>query len=408
MTTVLDIDTSDEARQAELLGNLLCDIYQPKKVVDVGCNTGLYLAPFLARGIEVMGYDNNRDNTPQVPITYLDITQPFSDKANLTICLEVLEHIPNELCGQVLDNLLGIGRKLVFSAAQPGQGGVCHINCQTKEYWRKEIEKRGFDFCPGETAFLVKRMTQPGVMGWLLNNLMVFRKRMEYPFSSVCKGFNMDDITVTVTSCGRFHLLKRTMESFWNTNGHLFDVIISDDSEDTYQHDLIVDYFGDKCTVLINGKNRGQAANLDSLYSQVKTPYIFHMEDDWEFINDEAVETSLLIMCGDPTIGLVQMDLRPAYFKVNAIGKDEGDCYSYLPWKLSEQHAPWNGWCGSPHLMQKAVWDKIGPFCSVPKESEYDILYGKSGFRTVWTKKPFVRHIGYGQSTMRSDYRWTK
>ena len=341
------------------------------------------------------------------PVRILDITKPFKDSADITLCLEVMEHIPENLSGSVLDNLVRIAPKLVFSAAQPGAGGVGHINCQPKEFWRKEIEKRGFDYCPGETDFIIKRMGQPGVMGWLLNNIMVFRRKMEYPLHSMRTITCYGDITVTVTSCGRFHLLKRTIESFWKTNGCLYPIIISDDSEDTYQHDLILSHFGDLCTVLINGKNRGQAANLDDLYERVQSKYIFHMEDDWEFLADNAVADSKRIMEKDDGIGLVQLDLRPAYYKVDAVGVEKEDYFEYKTWRIDENHTWWHGWCGSPHLIRKSDWEKLGKFSQVLCELDYDMVYCKEGLRTVWAKRPYVRHIGYGQSTM-GDYKWTK
>lgn len=400
---ILDIDTSDEALQAEMLGNLLYDIYLPRKVVDVGCNTGLYLAPFLARGCEVMGYDNN-PKSPTVPVRNRDITKPFRDHADLTICLEVLEHIPDEYSDAVLDNLVKISDKLIFTAAQPGAGGVGHINCQPKEYWRQKIESRGFEFCPGETAFITERMNKPGVMGWLLNNLMVFRRGIKYPFYHNSLNHNQaSDVTAVVTSCGRFDLLKRTLDSFHDSVNR---IIISDDSQDTYQHDLIINHFKNYCDIAIHGKNRGQAANLDSLYDMVTTPYIFHMEDDWEFLYPGSVRESREIM-KDASIGLVQLDIRPAYFKAKAVGDEAHDYFEYRPWRISDDHVLWHGWCGSPHLLRKSTWEKLGRFTVTPNETAYDALYGASGLRTVWMKKPFVRHIGYGRSTM-GNYEWLK
>lgn len=416
---ITDIDTSDEAIQAPILADILMDMYEPRKVIDLGCNNGLYLAPFLAAGVEVMGYDNNPAALAKatVPTRLQDLTKPFLDTADLTLCIETLEHIPLEESFLALQNILANSNKLIFTAAQPGAGGVGHVNCQPKEFWKKEIELRWFDYCPGETEYIVTRLRQtnnPMIMGWLLNNLMVFRRRIEYPHSFISKNENLGTIATTVTSCGRFDLLKKTLDSFFfHSQGvGVSRIIIADDSEDTYQHDLILNHFSRPgFQVHIHGKNQGQAKNLDYLYGLAMlydVDYIFHMEDDWQFIAPGAIQKSFQIMDQDPTIGTVQLDLRPAYFRAGAIGKEHKDYFEYKPWAVSAGARTWKGWCGSPHLLRVSDIRKLGRFSAVKSEAEFDEIYGASGLRTVWAKRPYVRHIGYGRSKMGADYTWTK
>ncbi|NDB61883.1 hypothetical protein EB001_26095, partial [bacterium] len=80
-----------------------------------------------------------------------------------------------------LYNALEDGGTLIFTAAQPGQGGVGHINCRKKEYWAKKLIDKGLVFDQNLTEDLLKALTenrynQPSYMGWFLNNVMVFRK----------------------------------------------------------------------------------------------------------------------------------------------------------------------------------------------------------------------------------------
>lgn len=401
------IDTSDEERQAFNLGDLLFKMYEPNSVIDVGCNTGRYLVPFALRGCEVLGIDYDREALSHacVPVFNVDISSPFkmARKYDLAICLEVLEHIPEEHAELVIHNLCSMSDKVIFSSAQVGQGGEGHINCKQKQYWHWLFDEEGFQFCEMETKFICDRMKGlEGTMGWLLNNLMVFRKHIHYPI--VSKKPFISDVTAVITSCGRYDLLKQTLDSFDYKDR--MRVIIRDDSEDKYQHDLILSHYGDKYEVIIYGSNRGQARLLDSLYTMVETPYIWHMEDDWRFIQEGSVEFSRQILKRHQEISTVQLDIRKEYFDAGAVGADCGQFYEYVPWKLTGSHLPWNGWCGSPHLLRKKDWEKIGQFSTCSTEKEYDSLYAHSGMKTVWAKEPYVNHIGYGRSVAKGHKTW--
>jgi len=403
------IDTRDEVQQANQLGELLIDMYQPSSVVDMGCNTGLYLEPFLAKGCLVQGFDIEQCSGACVPITKQDLTEPFNPgRYSLAVCLETLEHIPEDKSEMVLTNLCCSSNKIIFSAAQPGAGGEGHVNLQPKEYWKKRFEARGFEYCPTESQFIWSRMRgKPGVMGWLLNNLMVFRLKVEYPYVFLHPSFQ-DDVTAVVSSCGRFDLLKRTLDSFNLTNTYPCRVIIADDSEDRYQHDLILEHYNHQYDVIINGANKGQAKNLDALYAMARSKYLFHMEDDWEFVAPGYIEMSMSIL-SDASIGKVQLDLRPEYFQCNAVGNDAGKYFEYNRWRIDDKHVWWNGWCGSPNLMRVKDLRKMARFSSVENEQKFDEeVYAKSGLRTVWAKRPYVRHIGYGRSTFGGSRRWIK
>lgn len=402
------INISDEIQQANQLGELLFDMYEPDSVVDMGCNSGIYLEPFLAKGCLVKGFDIEECSGACVPITKQDLTEPFKPgRYSLAICLETLEHIPDEKSEQVLSNLCSSSDKIIFSAAQPGAGGEGHVNLQPTSYWRKRFERMGFELCPLEMSFVCGRLKdKSGIMRWLLNNLMIFRKSISYPYGNL-PFFYPSDVTAVVTSCGRFDLLKRTLASFEATNDYDCRVIISDDSDDKYQHDLIIDHFSEKYDVVINGKKIGQARNLDKVYSMVDTPYLFHMEDDWEFVSSGYIYISKDILMNNPDIGKVQLDLRPEYFKVGAVGNEHDLYFDYNRWRIDDKHVWWNGWCGSPNLMRLSDLDKMDKFSSVENEQKFDeLVYAKSGLRTVWAKRPYVRHIGYGRSTFGNSRRW--
>lgn len=172
----------EETTQAERLASILIDLYSPKTVADYGCATGLYLEPFAAQDIEVNGYDNS---DAALALTKLpgkvhkaDLTQPQSfDATDLSICLEVLEHIEAEDAIKCAETIASKSNILVFSAAHPGQGGEGHINCRPKEYWEGVFNAHGLWVDQADTERVVSFMASGYHMGWLPMNLMVFKKR---------------------------------------------------------------------------------------------------------------------------------------------------------------------------------------------------------------------------------------
>lgn len=94
------------------------------------------------------------------------------------------------------------------------------------------------------------------------------------------------NITLVVTSCGRHDLLQQTLESFIKC----VDIL---PQETVIVEDLMVDrpawlnypQLG-PIKWLQNETNMGQAYSIDRAYAEVKTDYIFHLEDDWFFLRE--------------------------------------------------------------------------------------------------------------------------
>ena len=112
----------------------------------------------------------------------------------------------------------------------------------------------------------------------------------------------MKEVTVVLTSCGRLDLLSKTIKSFNKYNTYpISKFIIVDDSGDESIHEQAdkllpalleqYDHF-----VIFNNKRQGQIKSIDDAYSLVKTPYIFHLEDDWEFYKHSFIEHSFKLM----------------------------------------------------------------------------------------------------------------
>jgi hypothetical protein len=76
----------------------------------------------------------------------VNVAEPFrlGRQFDLVQCLEVAEHVSKGAAGTLMDSLVAHGQVILFSAAEPGQGGENHVNEQPLEYWRDKFAARGF------------------------------------------------------------------------------------------------------------------------------------------------------------------------------------------------------------------------------------------------------------------------
>ena len=104
---------------------------------------------------------------------------------------------------------------------------------------------------------------------------------------------NLMSVTVCLTSCNRFDLLRRTLDSFFRFNTYGIDafyVYEDSDKDFPYKSDYpFVRWMGGDGRV-------GQIEAIDRLYEKVESDYIFHCEDDWEFMRGGFIEASLEIL----------------------------------------------------------------------------------------------------------------
>jgi 2-polyprenyl-3-methyl-5-hydroxy-6-metoxy-1,4-benzoquinol methylase len=161
--------------------------YQPTSIIDYGCGVGAYLEAALLNNItKIKGFDiggdyvkKYTDNSVQPYIEYLDCTLPLTtDKYDCTISLETGEHIETSASDQFVLNIVNstnmIGT-ILFSAAQPGQGGSGHINCQTKEFWKDKFALHSFIYDKALTDAILKEWKLQKAPEYIINNLIVFK-----------------------------------------------------------------------------------------------------------------------------------------------------------------------------------------------------------------------------------------
>lgn len=375
-----------------------------KTIVDIGCGNGGYTKHFIDNGLSCTGYDGS-PLTPEITgglCGIKDFSVPVDiGKFDFVLSLEVGEHIPATYEQNFVDNLVKAAKKFIcLSWGVEGQGGLGHVNCRNNDYVIRELSKRGFVYDSDRSDKLRSVSTFP----WFKNTVMVFEKKEVKPILDIFKGYESSLVSVVLTSCGRLDELKRTMASFKKFNTFpIHEFIIAEDSGSKEFHAEIKRLFPD-CTLLLNPKNVGLVKNIDNGYAKVKTPYIFHMEDDWEFTKSGFIEKSLEVLLYYPKImqvwirALNDTNNHPIEEKTFYAGATE---FKYMAENVDKGR--WHGFSWNPGLRRVYDYKLLGPFDRIAPElkaGEREMYIGmafhKKGYRAAILPEGYVHHIGTG------------
>ena len=179
------------------------------------------------------------------------------------------------------------------------------------------------------------------------------------------------EITLVLTSCGRYDLLSQTLESFYKFNTYSIKEVI-----------IVEDW-----------NREGQIKSIDKAYARVKTPYIFACEDDWCFYKSGFIEKSLEILEKYPKI--LQVWLREH-------NDTNGHPIVKLPqFDVETMLNPWGNWGGfswNPGLRRLDDYKTLGhPYLYYGQEHIVSKAYMDLGFHSAITPEGYVKHIGWNR-----------
>lgn len=126
---------------------------QSESVLDVGCGQGAWLLESKQLGInKLYGLDGPWVDSQElkrhgISFNIADLSEPLKlpTRVDLTICMEVAEHLPIDRANSLVQDLTRSADAVMFSAAIPGQGGTGHVNERWPSYWATIFQDNGFN-----------------------------------------------------------------------------------------------------------------------------------------------------------------------------------------------------------------------------------------------------------------------
>lgn len=220
---------------------------------------------------------------------------------------------------------------------------------------------------------------------------------------------NYPNITFTCTTFNRLPLFLKTMDSFLETcldKDLITEWIVSDDGSKDQDLQVMKNLY--PFLAIHRNPKRGQASNLNNLFSKVNTEWFFHCEDDWLFnIKDNYIRKLFDIVLENSDIknatlrhwegGVERKTISGMKFNIHVHNPD-------VPRREHEKNDAW--WCGytlNPGLQHRPTIDLLGKY----NESEivkrtWDRpqaqMYFALGFKRANLLGHYIEHIGDNQS----------
>jgi glycosyltransferase involved in cell wall biosynthesis len=223
-------------------------------------------------------------------------------------------------------------------------------------------------------------------------------------------------VTMVVTSCNRFDLLEQTLDTFFffNTYPHIAQVIVVDDSGIPGSSDRLKEKYAETVTWLHNETRLGQIAAIDRAYALVKTPYIFHCEEDWEFYEQGFIEASIAILEANREVIVVWLrahdDTNGHPLNENVRGVAKTSCGDEVKYRIMavDYDGCWHGFSFNPGVRRLEDYTNhfpegfsqcVGFDRSNPNAAEAKIghIYKMLGYYAAIldVSTGFVRHTGW-------------
>jgi hypothetical protein len=220
----------------------------------------------------------------------------------------------------------------------------------------------------------------------------------------------MKEVTVILTACDRADLLEKTLDSFFKMNTYpLKRFIIIDDGMNFGCNDFVKEKYDFPIELIYNNPKLFQIKSIDYAYSLVDTEYIFHMEEDWNFLKPGFIEDSMEVLEEDPNIlqvwlrGIDDKTLQHPY---------SPDLYEVNNKRLvlNQYSGMWGGFSFNPGLNRLSDWksfpdgyngcNRITPddiTGGVTLECDISVEYMKRGKITMRFVESYIEHIGWNR-----------
>ncbi len=240
------------------------------------------------------------------------------------------------------------------------------------------------------------------------------------------KSFNLKNnkskngIVFTITSCKRFDLFQKSMNSVLNAVKDLNCVdrfiCIDDNSseEDRYQMQKLYPFFE---FVFKGEEEKGHSKSMNIILDMLdsSTKYIFHMEDDWTFLRkSKYIQKSIKALNAQANFGQIFFNknyaekishyniyggipIKDGKYLIHEYGEDLHKGIippeEYLPYYLTCSY--WEHFSLRPSITKKEVFDKVGKFDDeVSFEKKYAKRYISKEYVSIFHNSIDMVHTG--------------
>jgi GR25 family glycosyltransferase involved in LPS biosynthesis len=224
-------------------------------------------------------------------------------------------------------------------------------------------------------------------------------------------------ITFTITTCKRYDLFEKTMNSFLNC---CIDYILIDEwvcvDDNSAEEDLNKIYQKYPFFTIIKKtpSQKGHAKSMNIIKNYVKSPYIFHMEDDWQFFAKCKYISNLLkvLEFEGPKCGQVLVNKNYAeILDIDIVGGGVNATNNNIVYLQHEYYQGedleknnkrglncfyWPHYSLRPSLLRKSMIDDIGDYneSAAHFEMEYAHRYVQKGYHSCFLDGIYCKHIG--------------
>jgi len=205
-----------------------------------------------------------------------------------------------------------------------------------------------------------------------------------------------DGITVVITSAGRKEYLVPTLESMrkhLKYDGKIYWYIIDDLPDSKETREFIKNSNFD--LTILNSKNKGLGYSLNKIYSEIKTKYVFHCEDDWLFMRDVPLNKTINLFEKNK---LSQLILNKKSFNERRIDPENKQIIN------GKKFAIYNGFSFNPHLTTINIFRKFMPFSYAYTEEVWSMKYRQNKLISgiyFEDNNLFIKHLGVKKKAVR-------
>jgi len=184
------------------------DVFNPKKMLDVGAGRGVFLGYAQEMGVDAIGFDfsdfavgeGRFFKCEEGTLIKHDVTErfPYLDNSfDFVVCLDLMEHIYEEDVSSVIDELYRVCNKYVFlqiSTAEDVNFSLLknkeipdkyreftltgHVLIKNKDWWKKKLERNDWKFNQEKVDDFFKAVKPPitSDCAWATNLIAVMEK----------------------------------------------------------------------------------------------------------------------------------------------------------------------------------------------------------------------------------------